>query len=333
MRAVRVPEPGAGFEVVERERPEPGVGEVRLEVAACGVCGGDRAVTEGRPAVDYPRVPGHEVAGRVEAVGDDVDGWAPGDRAAVGWHGGHCFTCGPCRRGAFVHCENEHVTGVLGDGGYAEFVTAPGEALVPVPESLDATAAAPLVCAGLTAYGALRHAAAGAGDLVAVQGVGGVGHLGVRFAAAMGFETVAVSRGTEKREAAVELGADHYVDAEAADPAATLRELGGADAALATAPSADAMAAVLEGLAPDGQLLAVGAPDDPVPFDVARMLGNRWSVEGWSAGHAGDAADALEAAVTTGVEPRVETYPLTAAERAFDRMRSGAVRFRAVLEP
>ena len=333
MRAVQVPAPGAGFEVVERERPDPGGGEVRLEVAACGVCGGDAAVTEGRPAVDYPRTPGHEIAGRVDAVGAGVERWAPGDRAAVGWHGGHCFTCGPCRRGEFLHCENGHVTGVLGDGGYAEFVTAPTEALVPVPRGLDATAAAPLVCAGLTAYGALRRAAVGAGDVVAVQGVGGVGHLGLQFAAAMGFETVAVSRGTGKREAAVDLGADRYVDAAADDPAAALRELGGADAVLATAPDADAMADVLGGLAPGGQLLAVGAPEDPVPFDVARMLGNRWSVEGQSAGHAGDAADALDAAVATDVAPRVETYPLSEVGRAFDRMRSGSVRFRAVLEP
>ncbi len=328
-----MPDPGEGFDLVEVPRPDPTADEVLIEVAACGVCGGDAAVAEGRPPIDYPRTPGHEVAGAIAAVGEDVDDWAPGDRVAVGWHGGHCFACPQCRRGDFVNCEHERITGVHRDGGYAEYATARTEALVPIPHGTAAVDAAPLVCAGLTAYTALSDADVRPGDTVAVGGIGGVGHLGVAFADAFGFETVAVSRGTDKRAAALELGADEFVDATAVAPAAALSDLGGADLVLATAPSADAVESLLGGLAPNGDLVLVGAPDDPVAVEVGPMLGNRWSVVGWSAGHAGDAADALAAAVRNDVEPWTETYPLAEAATAYERARAGETRFRAVLEP
>jgi NADPH2:quinone reductase len=333
MDAVQIHAPEEGFTTVDRERPDPASEEVLIEVAACGVCGGDAAVVEGRDAIEYPRIPGHELAGTITETGAAVTEWAVGDRVAVGWHGGHCCSCPQCRRGAFATCEREHVTGLLGDGGYAEYATAAREALVPVPDGLDATAAGPLVCAGLTAYTALRDSDARPGDRVAVQGIGGVGHLGVQFADAFGFETVALSRGPDKRAAAFELGADHFVDTTADDPAAELQTLGGADAVLATAPSADAVASVVHGLAPTGEVIAVGAPSEPAEVDVAAMLGNRWSLRGWAAGHAGDARDALAAAVGNDVTPRVEPYPLADADEAFERMRAGETRFRAVLEP
>lgn len=333
MRAIEIPEPDAGFELADRPRPEPAPDAVRIEVTACGVCHGDVAVTEGRPPIEYPRTPGHEIAGTIDAVGDDVDGWTPSDRVAVGWHGGHCFRCPQCRRGDFVNCETERITGIHADGGYAEYVTASTEALVPIPEGVSAVDAGPLVCAGLTAYTGLARSDAEPGDTVAIQGIGGVGHLGVQFADAFGVETVALSRGTDKREAAYALGADRYVDTESADVAAELSDLGGADAVLATAPSGAAMEAAMHGLAPNGDLIAVGAPDDPVAVEIPPMLGNRWTIAGWSAGHAGDARDALEAAARNDVRPWTETYGLEAVEEAFDRMLSGDTRFKAVLEP
>ena len=242
MRAVQVPEPEADFEVVERDVPEPGPEEVRVAVDACGVCHSDAFLKEGQwPGVEYPRTPGHEVIGHVDAVGERVEAFEAGDRVGVGWHGGHCFTCEPCRRGDFIACENGDVTGFDHDGGYAEFLTTPQETLARVPEDLDAAAAAPLLCAGVTTFNSLRNTDAEPGDLVAVQGLGGLGHLGVQYASRFGFETVAVSRGTDKRDLAFELGADHYVDSEAEDPAEALTELGGAKVVLATAPHAYAM--------------------------------------------------------------------------------------------
>jgi len=333
MRAIEVPEPGGGFDVVERPRPEPATGEVQIEVATCGICHGDTTVTEGRPPIEYPRTPGHEIAGEISAVGEGVTSWEPGDRVAVGWHGGHCFACPQCRRGDFVNCEREQITGIHSDGGYAEYATAPTEALVSVPDALSLTAAGPLVCAGLTAYSGLAHSDATPGDTVGILGIGGVGHMGIQFADASGFETVALSRGTAKAETATDLGADHYVDTEAADPAEKLTALGGADAILATAPSSDAIESVIQGLAPNGELIAVGAPDDPVSVPIPPMLGNRWTVTGWSAGHAGDAGDALAAAARNGVSPWIESYPLADTGDAFDRLLSGRARFKPVLEP
>lgn len=305
---------------------------MRIEVAACALCGGDAAVLDGAPGVEYPRVPGHEIAGAVDAVGADVTEWAVGDRVAVGWHGGHCFTCDQCRRGAFTTCERREVTGVHRDGGLAEYTTARREALAAVPDDVALRDAAPLTCAGMTGFNALRRADALAGDLVAVQGVGGVGHLAVQYAAAMGFETAAVSRGTAKRDAALELGADHFVDARD-DPAGALADLGGADVVLATAADSASMEALVDGLAPDGTLLAVGAPDDPVAVPVAEMLGPRQSLRAWGSGHATDTEDALATAARQDVAPVVETYSLSAVGDALAAFERGDVRFRAVVEP
>jgi D-arabinose 1-dehydrogenase-like Zn-dependent alcohol dehydrogenase len=333
VRAAVVEGESQAVQVTERARPDPGPSGVRVAVEACGVCGGDLAVLEGSPGVEYPRIPGHEIAGRVDTVGEDVTAWDPGDRVAVGWHGGHCFECEQCRHGNFTTCENKRVTGISHDGGFAEYTLVRSEALVPVPDAVSLRHAGPLVCAGLTAYNAVRQSGARAGDVVAVQGLGGVGHLGVQFADAMGYETVALSRGTDKRAAAEELGADQFVDTSATDPAAALRALGGADRILATAPAAAAIEAVLGGLAPEGELLVVAAPEDPVEFPVGPMLDNRWVVRGWSAGHPGDARDTLELAASRDIEPRVETYPLADLERAVERMTDSQVRFRAVVEP
>ncbi|MFC4357573.1 alcohol dehydrogenase [Halobium salinum] len=334
MRAVQVPEPGADFEVVETEIPDPAADEVRIEVEACGVCHSDVFVKEGQwPGVEYPRVPGHEIAGYVDAVGDDVTEWNEGDRVGVGWHGGHCFTCEPCRRGDFIACENAGVTGISFDGGYAEYVVAPHEALASMPEDLDATSAAPLLCAGVTTFNSLRNSSAEPGDLVAVQGVGGLGHLGIQFARASGFEVAAVSRGTDKRDLAMELGADHFVDSEAEDPAEALQELGGADVLLATAPSADAIASVVGGLGVEGELLTVAVPGEEVPVSVQALVQGRRRVQGWPSGTAKDSQDTLEFGALRDVESMVETYSLEEAADAYEAMLSGDARFRAVIEP
>ena len=334
MRAVQVPEPEADFEVVERDVPEPGPEEVRVAVDACGVCHSDAFLKEGQwPGVEYPRTPGHEVIGHVDAVGERVESFAEGDRVGVGWHGGHCFTCEPCRRGDFIACENGDVTGFDHDGGYAEFLTTPQETLARVPEDLDAAAAAPLLCAGVTTFNSLRNTDAEPGDLVAVQGLGGLGHLGVQYASRFGFETVAVSRGTDKRDLAFELGADHYVDSEAEDPAEALTELGGAKVVLATAPHADAMESVVGGLGVDGTLLTVGVPGEPLSVPVQPLVTSRQSVAGWPSGDARDSQDTLEFSALRDVESMVETYPLDEAEEAYESMMNSEARFRAVIEP
>jgi len=333
MRAAVVPEPGGEFEIRERPVPEPGPDEVRIAVAACGVCGGDDVAREGAPPVEYPRVPGHEIVGTVDAAGANASDWSEGDRVGVGWHGGHCFACDACRRGEFVHCENGVVTGLHRDGGYAEYALARREALAGVPDGLDDAHAAPLLCAGLTTFNALRNSAARPGDLVAVVGVGGLGHLGVQYAHRAGFETVAVSRGTEKRAAAVDLGADHYVDSEAEDPAEALRDLGRAQVALVTAPSSKAIAAAVDGLGADGEVLVVGSPEDPVSVDAGQLVGVRGRIGGWASGTPSDAEDALAFSDLRGVSPSVETFDLADAEDAYRRMSQADVRFRAVLTP
>jgi NADPH2:quinone reductase len=334
MDAAVVPEAGGQFELERREIPEPGPDEVRIAVDACGICHSDVFVKEGTyPGVSYPRVPGHEVAGRVDAVGADVTTWATGDRVGVGWHGGHCFTCEPCRRGEFKHCENGEITGLTYDGGYAEYVTVPTDAVAAVPDALDAVDAAPLLCAGVTTFNALRNADARPGDLVAVLGVGGLGHLGVQYARAAGFETVAISRSPDKEALATELGADHFVDATATDPADRLQELGGASVVLATAPSSDAIASVADGLGPGGTLLVVGVPEEAVPVDAASLIGANGAVAGWASGQARDSQDTLEFSELRGITPTVETYPLSEVDAAYDRMLGNEARFRVVLEP
>jgi NADPH2:quinone reductase len=334
MWAVVVVEPGAAFEVVEHEIPQPAPDEVRVAVDACGICHSDSYVKEGGfPGIEYPRIPGHEIAGRVDAVGEDVTGWSEGDRVGAGWHGGHCFTCDPCRHGQFLQCEDGEITGLTFDGGYAEYATVPAEALARVPESLDAVDAAPLLCAGVTTFNALRNSGARPGDLVAVQGIGGLGHLGVQYARAAGFETVALSRSPDKRELALELGADHFVDAGAEDPAAALQRLGGARVVLATAPSAAAVESVVGGLGIDGQVVVVGVPHEPAGIDLQGLITNRGAVEGWASGHARDSQDTLEFSALRDVTPTVETYPLAEADAAYERMMANEARFRVVLEP
>jgi NADPH2:quinone reductase len=334
MRAVQVPEAGAEFELVERAVPDPGPGEVRVAVDACGICHSDAYVKEGTyPGISYPRIPGHEIAGRVDAVGERVTAWSEGDRVGAGWHGGHCFTCEPCRRGDFQGCEDGEITGITLDGGYAEYAVLPAEALAAVPTDLDAVAAAPLLCAGITTFNALRHTGAGPGDLVAVQGIGGLGHLGVQYAHRMGFETVAVSRSADKRDLALDLGADHFLDASETDPAARLQDLGGARVVLATAPAAPAIEAIVDGLGRDGELVAVGGPGEDVRLDVSSLIGKRASVGAWSSGHARDSQDTMEFSALRDVTPEIERFDLVDAAEAYARMQANEARFRVVLEP
>ena len=334
MRAAVVDEAGAEFEVVERAVPDPAPGEVRVAVEACGICHSDVFVTEGGyPGVSYPRIPGHEVVGYVDSVGEAVENWSAGDYVGAGWHGGHCFTCEPCRRGEFLNCEHAEITGLTFDGGYAEFTTVPAEALAAVPEDLAAADAAPLLCAGVTTYNALRNADLQPGDLVAVQGVGGLGHLGIQYAHAAGYETVAISRSPDKEALASELGADHFVNAADEDPAERLQALGGADGVLATAPSSDAIASVVEGVGVGGSVIVVGVPGEDVPVNAQHLIGTAGSVEGWGSGDARDSQDALEFSSLRDVTPEIETYPLEEVETAYGRMIENEARFRAVLEP
>ena len=334
MQAVVVPEAGGEFELVERDIPEPGPDEVRIAVDACGICHSDAFVKEGTyPGISYPRVPGHEIAGRIDAVGVRVDRLDDGERVGVGWHGGHCFTCEPCRRGDFQQCGHGEITGLTYDGGYAEYATVPAEAVAAVPDELDAVDAAPLLCAGVTTYNALRHTDARPGDLVAVQGIGGLGHLAVQYAHAAGFETVALSRSSDKESLALDLGADHFVDTTEHDPAQRLQELGGASVVLATAPASEAISSVVGGLGTDGSVVVVGVPGEPVEVNAQQLVGARSSVEGWASGHARDSQDTLEFSALRDVTPEIETYPLTAVDDAYDRMLENEARFRVVLEP
>lgn len=334
MRAMQVPGPGEELEATERAVPEPGPDEVQIAVDACGVCHSDSFTKEGDwSGIEYPRIPGHEVAGRIDAVGSSVAGWERGDRVGVGWHGSHCFHCEPCRRGEFIDCRNERVTGIDTDGGYAEYVIAPSHALARIPAAVSPVDAAPLMCAGVSTFNALRKSNARLGDVAAIQGIGGLGHLGIQFAAAGGFETVAISRGNEKREVAMDLGADHYVDASASDPAAVLREFGGAAVVLSTAPSNAAIEAVLPGLGLEGELYPLGVPEEGFDVDVVDLIENQRSVHGHSSGTARQSQDVLEFSARNSIEPMVETFPLSEAETAYRRMKGQDVQFRAVLIP
>jgi D-arabinose 1-dehydrogenase-like Zn-dependent alcohol dehydrogenase len=333
MRVAQVSRPGGPLELVERPIPTPGPGEVRVKVQACGVCHSDSLTKEGHfPGIQYPRVPGHEVVGVIDALGENVpDRWTPGLRVGAGWHAWHCFHCDNCRRGDFFACQNgPKVTGISFDGGYAEYMVAPWTALALVPESLPPADAAPLMCAGLTTYNALRNSGAVAGDLVAVLGIGGLGHLGVQYAAKMGFRTVALARGADKAPLARQLGASKYIDTQATDPAAELQKLGGAKVVLATVTAGAAMAATVGGLAPRGKLLVLGAAD-PMQVDPLALLLQRRSVEGWYSGTSIDSQDTLNFSVQSGVRSMNEVFPLEKAPEAYDRMMSGKARFRAVL--
>lgn len=334
MTAVQVPEAGGDFQIIDKDIPEPGPGEVRIQVKACGICHSDAFVKEGSfPGIAYPRVPGHEVTGIVDAIGDDVTHWSPGDRVGVGWHGGHDFTCPACRAGDFVNCENAQITGITFDGGYAEYMCAPAEAVAMMPDDLDFDEAAPLLCAGITTFNALRNSSLTPGDRVAVQGVGGLGHLGIQYAARFGCEVIALSRGTDKKDLAHDLGAHHYIDTTAGDPAEALQALGGADVILATAPSSQAMTEVVGGLARDGVMMVVGATMEPIEVSPMQLIGGRKSVRGWPSGSADDSEDTLDFSALNDVAPMIETYPLTEAAAAYQRMMDNDARFRVVLVP
>ena len=332
MQAAQISKPSGEWEVVERAIPEPGTGHVRVKVEACGICHSDVFVKDGLwPGLQYPRVPGHEVAGRIDAVGDHVNAWRPGQRVGVGWHGGHCFVCAQCQRGDFAMCLNRKVTGIDFDGGYAEYMLAPVTALAAIPDDVPAEEAGPFMCAGVTVYNALRHSGARAGEVVAVHGIGGLGHLGVQYARQMGFETVAINRGNDKEPLARQLGAHHYIDASAHDTVTELHKLGGARVILATAPNAQAISALVDGLAASGTLLVPAAPTEPLTISVTSLISGRRSVAGWYAGTARDAQDTLECSALTGVHPMIETYPLQRVADAYEHMHSGRVRFRVVL--
>jgi alcohol dehydrogenase len=331
-RSATVTEPGGPFHIVESELPEPGRGEVRLTVEACGVCRSDAAfVGAAFPDVRFPLVTGHEIAGRIDAVGAGVEGWAPGERVAVGWFGGHCGTCVPCRDGDFIHCARLQVPGWAYPGGYAEAVVVPANALARVPDALTAVEAAPMGCAGVATFTSLRRSAARAGDLVAVLGLGGLGHLAVQFANKLGFETVAVARGADKAETAARLGAHHYVDGSRDDVAKQLMALGGARVVLATAGSSAAMSAAVDGLGRSGELVVLGA--DPAPIEVSpfQLIATSRTVHGHPSGTARDVEETLAFAALTGVRPITETSPLTEVDAAYHRMLSGAARYRMVL--
>jgi D-arabinose 1-dehydrogenase-like Zn-dependent alcohol dehydrogenase len=332
MRAVQVPRPKAPFEIMEREIPEPGPGSVRIKVQACGICHSDIYTVDGTfPVVQYPRIPGHEVAGMVDAVGSGVTQWSPGQRVGVGWHGGNCGYCDACRRGDFFACQTfTAITGITYDGGYAEYMVARSEALALLPDDLSPVEAAPLMCAGVTTFNSLRNSGARLGELVAVIGLGGLGHLAVQYAAKGGFRTVAVARGKDKEPLARQLGARHYIDSSAQNPAAELTKLGGAKVILSTVTDGDAMAAVVGGLRTDGTLTVIGAAPS-LTVSPGQLIGKRLSVKGWYSGTSIDSQDTLAFSALNGVRSMNEVFPLERVAEAYDRMLSGKARFRVVL--
>jgi D-arabinose 1-dehydrogenase-like Zn-dependent alcohol dehydrogenase len=333
MRAVQVPAAKAPFEIVEMEIPEPQSGWVRVKVQACGICHSDSLVKDGTwPGIQYPRVPGHEIIGTIDARGSGVEGWKTGQRVGVGWHGGNCGYCDNCRRGEFFACSVALLTtGISFDGGYAEYMTAPAQALAAMPEELAAVESAPLMCAGVTTFNALRNSAARPGDVVAVLGIGGLGHLGVQYAAKMGFRTVAIARGEDKEPLARQLGAMQYIDSTAQDPAAELQKLGGAKVIIATVTNADAMSAVLGGLGPNGGLIVIGAAG-PLSVDSILLIGGKRSVKGWYSGTSIDSQDTLRFSALADVKSMNEIFPLAKVNEAYERMMSGKARFRVVLD-
>jgi len=332
MKAAQIPKPGADFEIVEREIPKPGAGQVRVKVQACGVCHSDLFTKEGVwPGIQYPRVPGHEVAGVIDEVGAGVSDWKQGERAGVGWHGGHDGTCVACRRGDFRNCKNMKISGISYDGGYQQYMVAPVEALTRIPETLSDVEAAPLLCAGITTYNALRHSGAMPGDLVAVLGVGGLGHLGIQFASKFGYKVAAVGRGPESAALAKKLGASVYIDSKATNAAGELQKLGGAQVILATAPSSKAMSELIDGLGPNGTLMVIGATFDPIEVTPPQLIFGSRRIQGWAAGTPADSEDTLHFSQLSGVRPMIETYPLENAAEAYARMMSGKAQFRVVL--
>jgi D-arabinose 1-dehydrogenase-like Zn-dependent alcohol dehydrogenase len=332
MKAVQVPKPGGDFEVVERAIPKPGAGQVRVKVQACGVCHSDSFTKEGLwPGIQYPRVPGHEVVGVIDELGAGVSVWKKGQRVGVGWHGGHDNTCRQCRRGDFKNCENLQVPGISYDGGYAQYMVAPVDALVAMPDTLADVEAAPLLCAGITTFDALRRSTATPGDLVAVQGVGGLGHLAIQFANKCGYRVVAIGRGADTAALALKLGASVYVDTESTNAVEALQKMGGAQVILATAPSSKAMSELINGLGPNGELIVIGVSPDPIEVTPVQLIVGSKRIQGYASGAPADADDTLRFSELTGVRPMVETFSLENASQAYERMMRGAVRFRAVL--
>src|SRR5881628_3370360 len=331
MRVAQIPAPKQAFEIVERPIPEVAPGTVRIKVAACGVCHSDALVKEGLwPGIQYPRVPGHEISGTIDAVGEGVIGWSPGQHVGVGWHGGYCGRCNSCRRGDLFACETQQVTGISFDGGYAEYMIAPVSAVARFPDDLSPVDSAPLLCAGITTFNALRNSGARPGDVVAVLGLGGLGHLGVQYAAKSGFKTVAIARGKDKEPLARQLGAAIYIDSQSQDPAAELLKLGGASVVIATVTAGAAMSAVVGGLAPNGTLLVIGA-DDSLQLTPVVLIGGQLSVKGWYSGMSIDSEDTLAFSARTGVQSMNETFPFERVNEAYERMMSGKARFRVVL--
>ena len=332
MKVAQVSNPGADFQIVEREIPKPGVGQVRIKVQACGICHSDVLTKEGKwPGIQYPRVPGHEVAGVIDELGAGVSEWKQGQRAGVGWHGGQDGTCLACRRGDFRNCRNLKIPGISYDGGYQQYMLAPVEALVAIPESLSAAEAAPLLCAGITTFNALRHSGALPGDLVAVVGIGGLGHLGIQFANKFGYKVAAIGRGSENAALAKKLGASVYIDSKSTSAAEALQRLGGAQVILATAPSSKLMSELIDGLGPNGKLMVVGVTFDPIEVAPVQLISGSRTIQGWAAGTPADSEDTLRFAELTGVRPMIETYPLARAAEAYARMMSGSAQFRVVL--
>jgi len=332
MKVAQVSGPGADFQIVEREIPNPGAGHVRIKVQACGVCHSDVLTKEGLwPGIQYPRVPGHEVAGIIDEVGAGVSEWKKGQRVGVGWHGGHDGTCRECRRGDFRNCRNLKIAGISYDGGYQQYMVAPVEALVAMPETLSDVEAAPLLCAGITTFNALRHSGAFPGDLVAEQGIGGLGHLGIQFANKFGYRVAAIGSGSENAVLAKKLGANVYIDSKATNAAEELQKLGGAKVILATAPNSKAMSELIDGLGPNGKLMVVGATFDPIEVTPVQLIGGSRTIQGWASGIPTDSEDTLRFAELTGVRPMIETYPLEKAAEAYARMMSGHAQFRVVL--
>jgi D-arabinose 1-dehydrogenase-like Zn-dependent alcohol dehydrogenase len=332
MKVAQVPKAGADFQIVEREIPKPGAGHVRIKVQACGVCHSDVFTKEGVwPGIQYPRVPGHEVAGIIDEVGAGVSEWKAGQRVGVGWHGGQDGTCPSCRRGDFRNCRNLKVPGISYDGGYQQYMVAPVEALAAIPDSLSDVEAAPLLCAGITTFNSLRHSGAMPGDLVAVQGIGGLGHLGIQFASKFGYKVAAIGRGSENAALAKKLGASVYIDSQSTKAAEALQKLGGAQVILATAPSSKAMSELIDGLGPNGKLMVIGATVDPIEVTPLQLISGVRAIQGWAAGTPTDSEDTLRFAELTGVRPMTETYPLEKAGEAYARMMSGNAQFRVVL--
>jgi len=333
MKAAVIEKAGGNFVVKEVDKPKPLEYEILIKVEACGICHSDNFVKEGGfPGLEYPRIPGHEVVGTIEAIGERVSRWEKGQRVGGGWHGGHCFECEPCRRGDFISCKNAKVSGISYDGGYAEYMTAPQEAVASIPDDLSSSEAAPLLCAGITVFNALRNSGIRAGDVVAVQGIGGLGHLAIQYAAKMGMRTVAVSHSGDKKDLAMELGAHEFINTGEMDGAEALQKLGGAKLILATAPHSDAITAIVDGLGIDGKLLMVAATGEPIEVSPMQLLMGRKSAAGWPSGTAIDSEDTLKFSAMTGTKPMIEEFQLDDVEKAFDKMMNNEARFRVVLK-